>query len=248
MRQRARAPPQGSPWPAERREGGRKIVVAHRGFKFALRGVADRQSLRTRSRQRGSVPPRRHWSKPRAIKTGHIATRLTPPAHRGSANYPVGQAMRHMLLLRRPFTAGNVVVVSLYLKPWHPTAEMRVPRLRPQSILYISTKLDHREVRSFYRPQRRKRKERSPSPCLLPEEVGVRSSLCPGPAASSNHAGSASERHAPIISNGQMPSSRMPAVRPSPGLVSRETISMQKPPIGEPYAGKSPVRFGGQGG
>jgi hypothetical protein len=31
-------------------------------------------------------------------------------------------------------------------------------------------------------------------------------------------------------------------------LASRETVSMKKPPTGEPYAGKPPVRFGGRGG
>ena len=37
------------------------------------------------------------------------------------------------------------------------------------------------------------------------------------------------------------------AVRASHGLVIRETVSMKKPPTGEPYAGKPPVRFGGRG-
>ena len=37
------------------------------------------------------------------------------------------------------------------------------------------------------------------------------------------------------------------AVRTSHGLAIRETVSMKKPPTGEPYAGKPPVRFGGRG-
>ena len=37
------------------------------------------------------------------------------------------------------------------------------------------------------------------------------------------------------------------AVRASHGLVIGETVSMKKPPTGEPYAGKPPVRFGGRG-
>ena len=37
------------------------------------------------------------------------------------------------------------------------------------------------------------------------------------------------------------------AVRALPGLAYRETVSMKKPPTGEPYAGKPPVRFGGRG-
>src|SRR5687767_10277844 len=37
------------------------------------------------------------------------------------------------------------------------------------------------------------------------------------------------------------------AVRASHGLASSETASMKKPPTGEPYAGKPPVRFGGRG-
>jgi hypothetical protein len=32
----------------------------------------------------------------------------------------------------------------------------------------------------------------------------------------------------------------------TPAVIS-ETVSMQKPPTGEPYAGKPPVRFGGRG-
>jgi hypothetical protein len=38
------------------------------------------------------------------------------------------------------------------------------------------------------------------------------------------------------------------AVRASHGLASSETVSMKKPPTGEPYAGKPHVRFGGRGG
>jgi hypothetical protein len=38
------------------------------------------------------------------------------------------------------------------------------------------------------------------------------------------------------------------AVRASHGLAISETVSMKKPPTGEPYAGKPPVRFGGRGG
>ena len=38
------------------------------------------------------------------------------------------------------------------------------------------------------------------------------------------------------------------AVRASHGLAVGETVSMKKPPTGEPYAGKPPVRFGGRGG
>jgi hypothetical protein len=30
-------------------------------------------------------------------------------------------------------------------------------------------------------------------------------------------------------------------------LANSETVSMKKPPTGEPYAGKPPVRFGGRG-
>src|SRR5208282_692352 len=37
------------------------------------------------------------------------------------------------------------------------------------------------------------------------------------------------------------------AIRASHGLVIGETVSMKKPPTGEPYAGKPPVRFGGRG-
>ena len=37
------------------------------------------------------------------------------------------------------------------------------------------------------------------------------------------------------------------AVRASHGLAISETVSMKKPPTGEPYAGKPPVRFGGRG-
>jgi len=37
------------------------------------------------------------------------------------------------------------------------------------------------------------------------------------------------------------------AVRPSHGLANRERPPMRKPPTGEPYAGKPPVRFGGRG-
>src|SRR5262249_55091766 len=36
--------------------------------------------------------------------------------------------------------------------------------------------------------------------------------------------------------------------RTSHGLADCETLSMKKPPTGEPYAGKPPVRFGGRGG
>jgi hypothetical protein len=64
-----------------------------------------------------------------------------------------------------------------YVKPGHPTPTTRVPRSRPQSILYISTTRHRREVRSLHRPQRRKRKEQSPSRFLLPKEVGSRSLL-----------------------------------------------------------------------
>ena len=42
--------------------------------------------------------------------------------------------------------------------------------------------------------------------------------------------------------------SRMSGVRVSHDPASSETVSMQKPPTGEPYAGKPPVRFGGRGG
>src|SRR5271165_3102499 len=42
---------------------------------------------------------------------------------------------------------------------------------------------------------------------------------------------------APTINDGQMPSSRKPGVRASHGLVIGETVSMKKPPTGEPYAG-----------
>jgi RNA-directed DNA polymerase len=38
------------------------------------------------------------------------------------------------------------------------------------------------------------------------------------------------------------------AVRASHGLAHSKTVSMKKPPTGEPYAGKPPVRFGGRGG
>ena len=38
------------------------------------------------------------------------------------------------------------------------------------------------------------------------------------------------------------------AGRVSHRLASSETVSMKKPPTGEPYAGKPPVRFGGRGG
>ena len=38
------------------------------------------------------------------------------------------------------------------------------------------------------------------------------------------------------------------AVRASHGLACSETLPMRKPPTGEPYAGKPPVRFGGRGG
>ena len=38
------------------------------------------------------------------------------------------------------------------------------------------------------------------------------------------------------------------AVRASHGLAISETVPMRKPPTGEPYAGKPPVRFGGRGG
>src|SRR5262249_31787920 len=38
------------------------------------------------------------------------------------------------------------------------------------------------------------------------------------------------------------------AVRTTPSLANRATVSMTKPPTGEPYAGKPPVRFGGRGG
>src|SRR6476620_6276718 len=41
---------------------------------------------------------------------------------------------------------------------------------------------------------------------------------------------------------------RARAVRTSPSLGRCETASMKKPPTGEPYAGKPPVRFGGRGG
>jgi hypothetical protein len=37
-------------------------------------------------------------------------------------------------------------------------------------------------------------------------------------------------------------------VRASHGLAGSETVSMKKPPTGEPDAGKPPVRFGGRGG
>src|SRR5208337_4751273 len=37
------------------------------------------------------------------------------------------------------------------------------------------------------------------------------------------------------------------AVRASHGLAIGETVSMKKPPTGEPYAGQPPVRFGGRG-
>src|ERR1700704_4525546 len=37
------------------------------------------------------------------------------------------------------------------------------------------------------------------------------------------------------------------AVRASHGLAISETVSMKKPPTGEPYARKPPVRFGGRG-
>jgi hypothetical protein len=37
------------------------------------------------------------------------------------------------------------------------------------------------------------------------------------------------------------------AVRASHRLAISETVSMKKPPTGEPYAGKPPVRFGGRG-
>src|ERR1700733_4651116 len=37
------------------------------------------------------------------------------------------------------------------------------------------------------------------------------------------------------------------AVRASHSLAISETVSMKKPPTGEPYAGKPPVRFGGRG-
>ena len=37
-------------------------------------------------------------------------------------------------------------------------------------------------------------------------------------------------------------------VRASHGLANSETVPMRKPPTGEPYAGKPPVRFGGRGG
>src|SRR6266508_1432677 len=37
------------------------------------------------------------------------------------------------------------------------------------------------------------------------------------------------------------------AVRASHGQTISETVSMKKPPTGEPYAGKPPVRFGGRG-
>ncbi len=38
------------------------------------------------------------------------------------------------------------------------------------------------------------------------------------------------------------------AVRTSCSLAISETVSMQKPPTGEPSAGKPPARFGGRGG
>jgi hypothetical protein len=38
------------------------------------------------------------------------------------------------------------------------------------------------------------------------------------------------------------------AARTPLGLARRETLPMRKPPTGEPYAGKLPVRFGGRGG
>jgi len=47
---------------------------------------------------------------------------------------------------------------------------------------------------------------------------------------------------------GQMPSSRMPGCSRFTRPGTRETVSMKKPPTGEPYAGKPPVRFGGRGG
>ena len=37
-------------------------------------------------------------------------------------------------------------------------------------------------------------------------------------------------------------------VRSQSSLGQSETVSMKKPPTGEPYAGKPPVRFGGRGG
>src|SRR5258708_27847072 len=38
------------------------------------------------------------------------------------------------------------------------------------------------------------------------------------------------------------------AARTRHSLADRETLPMRKPPTGEPYAGKPPVRFGGRGG
>src|ERR1700722_20349564 len=38
------------------------------------------------------------------------------------------------------------------------------------------------------------------------------------------------------------------AARTTHSLADRETLPMRKPPTGEPYAGKPPVRFGGRGG
>ena len=52
-------------------------------------------------------------------------------------------------------------------------------------------------------------------------------------------------------SSGQMTRpepSRMPGCSHFTWPASSETVSMQKPPTGEPYAGKPPVRFGGRGG
>ena len=47
---------------------------------------------------------------------------------------------------------------------------------------------------------------------------------------------------------GQLPPSRMPNGSHFTPLGKSETTPMRKPPTGEPYAGKPPVRFGGRGG
>src|ERR1700722_11063015 len=49
------------------------------------------------------------------------------------------------------------------------------------------------------------------------------------------------------VIGGIMPLRECRVGRASHGLTSSEAVSMQKPPTGEPYAGKPPVRFGGRG-
>jgi hypothetical protein len=49
------------------------------------------------------------------------------------------------------------------------------------------------------------------------------------------------------VKGGKRPLRECRAVRASHRLAISETVSMKKPPTGEPYAGKPPVRFGGRG-